>query len=115
MYPETKEAVRRAMRVCQILWGMDSEEYVRLFEVASAVEFPTRNIIATRLRERFRDEVIGDEEFACLVDAELIEELKTRYSNAAVAAGFDAEYGLAMLEYAAILRDLEDDDGYEDP
>ena len=112
MYPETKEAVRRTMRVCQILWSMDPDEYQRLLEATDAVEYPTRNMITVRLRERFRDEVIGDDEFARLVDAELIEELRTRYSDAAVAAGFDAEQGLAMLEYAAILRDLEDD-GYE--
>lgn len=113
MYPETKEAVRRAMRVCQILWSMDPEEYSRLLEATDAVEFPTRGGVAARLRERFRDEVIGDDELARLTDAELVEELRTRYSDAATAAGFDAEQGLAMLEYAAILRDLEDDDGYE--
>lgn len=112
MYPETKEAVRRAMRVCQILWSMDPEEYVRLLEATDAVPFPTKEEIGLRLRERFKDEVIGEEEFARLVDAELVEELRTRYSDAAVDAGFDAEQGLAMLEYAAILRDLDDSDSY---
>jgi len=114
MYPETKEAVRRTMRICQILWSMDPEEYIRLLEATDAIGFPSRDEIGARLRERFKDEVIGDDEFARLVDAELIEELKTRYSDTAVDAGFDPEQGLAMLEYAAILRDLEDD-GYEEP
>jgi hypothetical protein len=100
------------MRVCQILWSMDPEEYDRLLLATDAIVFPSREEIALRLRERFQDEMIGDEEFARLVDAELVEDLRTRYSDAAVAAGFDAEQGLAMLEYAAILRDLEDD-GYE--
>ncbi len=112
MYPETKEAVRRAMRVCQILWSMDPEEYALLLEATDAIPFPTKEEIGLRLRDRFKDEVISGEEFARLVDAELVEELKARYSDAAVDAGFDAEQGLAMLEYAAILRDLEDD-GYE--
>jgi len=113
MYPETKEAVRRTMRVCQILWSMDSDEYIELLEATNAITFPSRDEIAARLRERFKDEMIDDEEFARLVDAELIEDLKTRYSDVAVDAGFDPEQGLAMLEYAAILRDLEDD-GYEE-
>jgi hypothetical protein len=113
MYPETKEAVRRTMRVCQILWSMDPEEYKELLLVTDEIKFPSRDEIAIRLRERFKDEMIGDEEFARLIDAELIEELRTKYSDAAIDAGFDAEQGLAMLEYAAILRDLEDD-GYEE-
>lgn len=112
MYPETKEAIRRTMRVCRTLWSMDPEDYACLLAVTDAIEFPNRPEIEARLRERFKDEVIGDEEFERLVDAELIEELRTRYSDAAVDAGLDAEQGLAMLEYAALLRDLEDD-GYE--
>jgi len=112
MYPETKEAVRRAMRVCRILWGMDPEEYDRLLKETDAIEFPSRSEITERLHDRFRDEVIGGEEFANLVEAELVGELKTKYSKAASDAGLDPEQGLAMLEYAAILRDLEDEDGY---
>lgn len=91
---------------------MDQEEYDSLLEATNAVAFPDRCEISARLRERFKDEMLGEDELARLVDAELIEELRTRYSDAAVDAGFDAEHGLAMLEYAAILRDLEDD-GYE--
>ena len=100
------------MRVCQALWSMDPEEYDRLLLATDAIVFPSRKEIALRLRERFKDEVIGDEEFARLVDAELIEDLRTRYSETAVAAGFSAEHGLAILEYAAILSDLEDADAY---
>jgi hypothetical protein len=113
MYPETKEAVRRAMGVCRVLWSMDPEDYVRLLEATDAVDFPSRAAIEAGLRDKFRDEVIGDEDFARLVDAAILEDLKTRYSDAATEAGFEAEQGLAMLEYAAIMRDLEDDDdGY---
>lgn len=112
MYQETKEAVKRTLRICRILWGMDQDEYDSLLDATNAVVFPDRNEIAARLRERFKDEMLGDEELARLVDAELIEELRARYSDAAVDAGFDAEHGLAMLEYAAILRDLEDSDSY---
>lgn len=100
------------MRICQILWSMDPEEYIRLLEVTDAIEFPNKDEISKRLHERFKDEMIGDEEFAQLVDAELVEDLRTRYSDAAVDAGFEAGLGLAMLEYAAIIRDL--DDGYEE-
>jgi hypothetical protein len=90
---------------------MEPEEYDRLMLATDRIEFPTRDAIAAHLRERFGDEVIADNEFACLVDAELVEELRARYSEAAMGVGLDAEQGLAMLEYAAIIRDLEDD-GY---
>jgi hypothetical protein len=113
MYPETKEAVRRTLRVCQILWSMDDCEYIRLLEATDKIEFPNRHGIAVNLQEKFKDEVINNEEFEHLVDAALIEELRIKYSEVAIEAGFDAEQGLAMLEYAAILRDLED--GYEEP
>lgn len=111
MYPETKEAVRRTLRICRLLWGLDREDYDELMRATGDLRFPDRSQVAARLRERFKDEVIGDEEFAQLVEAEILEELKTIYSDAALEIGLDAEHGLAMLEYAAIMRDLEDD-GY---
>ena len=112
MYPETKEAIRRTLQVCQILWSMDVYEYIRLLEITDKIEFPNRHSIAVSLQEKFKDEVISNEEFERLIDAALIEELRIKYSEAAIEAGFDAGQGLAMLEYAAILRDLED--GYEE-
>lgn len=111
MYSETKEAVKRAINVCQILFSMDFEDYTMLLEATNLVNFPTREEVLKSLCERFKDEIIDEKELSHLVDAELIEELKNRYSEAAVDAGFTTEQGLAMLEYAAILKDLEDD-GY---
>ncbi len=111
MYPETKEAVRRAIQVCQTLWTLTPEEYEQLLLATDAIKLPKREEIVARLKERFRDEMIVEEEFDQLVDAELLEELKTRYSCAATNCGFEEGYGLAMLEYAAILSDLEDSYG----
>ena len=111
MFAETKEAVRRTIQVCQVLFSMDPDDYGRLLEVTNSITFPDRNEVAKVLRGKFKDEVISEEEFVGLIDAALVEELQTKYSDAAVEAGFDAEQGLAMLEYAAIIKDLEED-GY---
>jgi len=89
---------------------MDQDEYNRLLAATDTITFPNRDDISERLRERFRDESLNDDELSSLVDAELVEELRILYSDAAENAGLDPEQGLAMLEYAAILRDL--DDGY---
>lgn len=111
MYLETKEAVKRTISMCQILFSMDLEDYIELLEITNLIKFPTREEISKNICERFKDEVIDEDKLSHLIDAELIEELKNRYSEAAIDAGFTAEQGLAMLEYAAILKDL-DDDGY---
>jgi len=112
MYQETKDAVRRTLRVCRLLWSLDQDDYDGLMRDTCELTLPDRNQVAVRLRERLKDEMISEEEFAQLVEGEILEEIKTMYSNAALERGLHADYGLAVLEYAAIMKDLGDD-GYE--
>lgn len=109
MYPETKRAVRRVLRICDTLWSLEPEDYDRLLAVTNAVELPSRQNAMKRAQASLGED--GDpDEASRLADDMLVKELKRRYAAAAEEAGFDREHGIAMLEYATILMDLDGDD-----
>lgn len=107
MYPETKRAVRRVLRVCEILWGLPPDEYQRLLAATDAVDLPNRPAIVKRAEAILGSEADPDE-VERAADDMLLKELKKRYAAAAENAGFDREHGLAMLEYATILMDMDE-------
>lgn len=108
MYPETKRAVRRVLRVCEILWGLPPDEYQCLLAATDAIELPDRPSIVKHAQALLGNEADPDE-VGRAADDMLLKELKRRYAAAAEGAGFDCEHGLAMLEYATILMDIEED------
>ena len=109
MYPETKRAVRRVLRVCELLWSLPSEDYQLLLEATNAVEMPDRPSLVKRAKASLGEEADADE-IARMTDDLILKELKRRYAMAAEVAGLEPEHGLAMLEYATILMDLNDED-----
>jgi len=112
MYPETKRAVRRVLKICDLLWSLEPEAYGRLLAATDAVEMPTRKDALKKAQASLGKD--GDQdEAARMADDILLKELKQRYVEAAEAAGFGREHGLAMLEYATLLMDLEDEDDWD--
>ena len=92
MYNETKLAVRKAISACRVLFSMDKREYARLLEISSQVKIPT-------YEDLLHYDIPQKEAF--------VEELKKRYKEAAVNAGFTEEQGIAMLNYAALQKGLK--------
>jgi hypothetical protein len=110
MYPETRRAVRRVLRICDILWSLDEREYADLLCATDAVEMPDRQEAVKKASE-----ILGENpdpgELSKTADDLILKELRGRYVEAARQAGFGSEHGLAMLEYATMLMDLDDDEG----
>lgn len=94
MYDETKFAVRKAFEIGKMLFSLGGDRYSVLIDTVERIKPPTRDDLSVRL-----------EGGASLEDA-IIAEMRDRYAHAAVAAGFEERHGLAMLEYAALLEEL---------
>lgn len=111
MWPETKEAVRRAFWICEMLWNLPDDAYGRLLRETGAVRFPTK----AEMRKIVLDDLAGksvtlaDDEVRVLAEDRIIAELKAGYAAAGERAGLTADHGLAMLEYVAMLKELEDE------
>lgn len=112
MYPETKRAVRRVLKICDILWSLDEDDYMELLLATDAVELPDREAM-TKTAAAALEEEADPEELSRATDDLILKELKRRYAEAAEEAGFDREHGLAMLEYATLLMDLEEEDDWD--
>lgn len=95
MYDETKTAIKRVFEICRTLFFMGEGKFNELFQITLRVKPPTKNEL---------DEKIGDG--MSLEDA-MISILRDKYQSAALSAGFTAEQGLAMLEYAALTEEVE--------
>lgn len=95
MYHETKIAVRKALILGRMLFGLGQERYGLLLAATSNIRPPTQDELQLYIERGYSME-----------DA-MIAELQDRYRNAAVAAGFAENYGLAMLEYAAMEQELK--------
>jgi hypothetical protein len=94
MYHETKIAVRKALALGRMLFGLGQERYAILLAATSQIRPPTQDELQPYIERGYS------------VEDAMIAELQLRYISAAVSAGFPKDYGLAMLEYAAIEQDL---------
>lgn len=95
MYYETKRAIKKAFEIGRLLFSMGKENYNRLLHYTSKIQYPTKEEV------EMLNKNIPIEEAA-------IEVLKDRYKHAAKAAGFDEEYGMAMLQYVALLEAMRE-------
>jgi hypothetical protein len=95
MCEETKIAVIKAFEIGKIIFSIGKERYSLLLKVTSSVKYPTKSELVDYI----------EEEGLCRDDAAILE-LKRRYREVAVNAGFTEEQGLAVLEYASMLEDL---------
>lgn len=97
MYDETKFAVRKAIEVCRILYSMGPKKYNELLSLTAKIQPPTIKEIEIYLEKGIDYE-----------DA-VIEILKEKYKQVAVSHSYTEEQGVAMLEYAALLGELDDE------
>ena len=95
MYDETKKAIKKAFKIGKLIFGIGPEKYNILFEATNNVKCPSHKEL-----KHYIDEGL------CFEDA-LVMELKKRYIEAARQAGFNKKYGLAMLEYAAMMEEVK--------
>jgi hypothetical protein len=93
MFYETKIAVKKAFTLSKMLFGLGQGKYEELLAIATAIKQPTLEELLPYVESGYSRE-----------DAIVIE-LQTRYKKAAILAGLPEEYGLAMLEYAALERE----------
>jgi hypothetical protein len=95
MYNETKLAVKKAFEIGKVIFGLGPEKYAKLVKAVSKVRFPSDKELKKYMIEGL-----------CLEDAKGLE-LKKRYEQAAIDAGFTKKQGFTMLKYAAILKEIE--------
>jgi len=97
MYNETKIAVKKAFEIGKIIFGLGPDRYAKLVTAVSKVKCPVDRELKAYLAEGL-----------CLEDAKGLE-LRKRYEQAAVRAGFTKRQGFAMLKYVAMLKEVEDE------
>ena len=85
MTQEQKDVAKNVMRIMNTLWDLQPNEYNRLVDIIATADVGDGPDILYRLKER------------CMALAE--------------GAGFLPECGVAVLEYAALLKDLGDNNG----
>ena len=98
MYDETKNAVKKAFEIGEILFFMGREKYGKLLEITSAVSPPNFEEL----------EKYAEENDVSIEDAVIIK-LKEKYKSVALANGFTEQEGVAMLELAAMWSEVKDD------
>lgn len=97
MYEETKIAVKKAFEVGRILFSLGIEKYNKLLEITKKIKAPSL------------EELNKYVESGLSVEDAFIFVLKDRYKKAAVSAGFTERQGLAMLDYAAMLEEMDNE------
>lgn len=85
MWEETKLAIKKTIWICQTLLTLSDSDYERLINITAEIEHPK----------------IDDPEL-------IINKLKILYSEAAESIGLDGVYGLAVLEYICLLKEMDD-------
>jgi len=98
MYIETKMLLKKAFQISKILFFMGPEKYTELLRITKSIRPPTREEINKHI------------ENGLLLEDAIKISLTDRYKSAAKSNGFTEEQGVAMLEYAAILEELKDED-----
>jgi len=95
MNNETKVALKKAFKIAKIIFGLGDKQYSKLLQAVSKVNFPKDHELKAHIADGL-----------CHEDAIGLE-LKFRYENAAVAAGFTKKQGFAMLQYASLLKEIK--------
>ena len=89
MYEETKLAIKKAFEIGNLLFSLDIKTYNKLLAVVNDIEFPQE------------EPDVSAEEF--------IEKLKFKYISAANKIGLPSKYGVAMMQYVAMLEEIENE------
>ncbi|MFA5048346.1 MAG: hypothetical protein WC516_04985 [Patescibacteria group bacterium] len=94
MYEETKSAIKKAFEIGRALFFMGPKRYSELLSATSKVKPPTIQELNTYVEDGW------------VMEDAVIEILRERYKQIAIESGFTEKQGLAMLEYAAMLEEL---------
>ncbi len=106
MWPETKLAVRKAMWTSQVIFSLSDKEQELLIKATSEVKNPTNEELKKIVLNKF--DPIDENTLNLFIEEQRFKELKKRYSKAALSVGLTIEHGIAVLEYVALLKDVED-------
>ena len=97
MYDETKKAVNKAFDIGKILFSLGTQKYNDLLQETKKINLPQPEELIERVKSGERPQTV------------LIEELRNRYIQAARRVELSEKYGIAMLEYAAMLKEIRND------
>lgn len=95
MYEETKRALKKAFEVCNLLYSLGSK-YNDLLSATKKIKTPTPEEVKYLISDTI------DLEKAIVI------ELKERYKKAAKEVGLEEKYGLAVIDYIALLEELKE-------
>jgi hypothetical protein len=96
MDKETKLLIRKAFSIGKILFSLSPQKYAELRDAVQKVSPPKREDIGILMENRSLEDAI-------------ILDIKTRYAAAAVLVGLTEKHGIAMLEYATLSKEIEDE------
>ena len=96
MYNETRRAVRRAFDIGKVIFSLSEEDFENLVDATNKIPPPTK--------EQLHSLMSKDISFEDAVGVWL----RKAYAQAAFGIGLKEEHGLAMLAYAALLKELEE-------
>lgn len=94
MSDSSKRAVEKAFEIGKILFSLSTKDYEKLIEATSNISFPSDQEIQNLVSEGMS------------YNESIISILKERYVSAAKKEGFTEKQGLAVLTYAAMLKEI---------
>ena len=97
MYNETKIAIKVAFKIGKILFSMSPSDYQKLLESTNNVIEPTPEDLEIHIKAGIK----YGEAFR--------QELQNRYVKAANDSGLEDKYGIAIMKYVAMIREINDD------
>lgn len=109
MWPETKQAVRKAIWVCEVLFSLPPDDYGRLLEATGDVQIPPRSEVKEKVITSLGDEVVDEKTLDLLTNDAMLNEMRRLFEEAAVSVGLTSTHGKAVLEFTALLKDLGDE------
>lgn len=96
MYEETKKAVRKAFELAKLLYSIDYNLYIKLYEQALKIPMPTEEEVISMVSEKIP------------IEKAITIELRNRYKQVAINLGLNEKYGIAFLEYIALHKEMEE-------
>ena len=96
MYNETKNALKKAFEISKKLFFIGPKKYSILLNATSSIRSPSK--------EELEEHTSKGKELEEAMEIVL----KEKYGRAAIGAGFTRSQGIAMLEYAAMLEEINE-------
>ena len=94
MSEDTKKAVEKAFEIGKILFSLSLKDYEKLIKATSNISFPSDQEIQNLISKGMS------------YNESIVSILKEKYASAAKNKGFTEKQGLAVLTYAAMLKEI---------